>query len=424
MIKYKSLWILDKDKDGKTANLNFRIKWNSSKCIATFALGEKIEIAKWSQESQRCRSNTTHGKQAVPASYINRRITEYEEHAEVILTDADIDLSVDSFKAAFNKAIGKKVVEDNKDSLIVLYDNYCAITSQVNEWTDSTWKTHHTLKTNLIRYNKNMTIKDISLDTLYSLLAWYVENGYLNSTIRKQFIMLKSFISWLYEKELYLGEAHKKFVVRFKGACDTKTVVYLTWDELIKLYHLELEDKTQEHVRDVFCLCCFTSLRYSDVEKLTKYDIRENTIEVVTQKTNTAISIDLNNYSRALLNKYKNIHFHGNKAMPVYTMQAMNRELKKIGEIAGFNTPIRKVFFNGNKRIEVVKPKYEYMTTHCGRRTFIVNSLYLGIPAEVVMKWTGHSNYEAMKPYVDIVDELKSKEMDKFNKAPGIPKAD
>ena len=59
--------------------------------------------------------------------------------------------------------------------------------------------------------------------------------------------------------------------------------------------------------------------------------------------------------------------------------------------------------------------KWELITTHCGRRTFIVNALFLGIPAEVVMKWTGHADYKAMKPYVAIVDQLKAKEMNKFN---------
>ena len=32
------------------------------------------------------------------------------------------------------------------------------------------------------------------------------------------------------------------------------------------------------------------------------------------------------------------------------------------------------------------------------------------------MKWTGHSDYKAMKPYIKIVDKLKVSEMDKFNK--------
>lgn len=32
-----------------------------------------------------------------------------------------------------------------------------------------------------------------------------------------------------------------------------------------------------------------------------------------------------------------------------------------------------------------------------------------------VMKWTGHSDYESMKPYIAIVDKLKRQEMNKFN---------
>lgn len=31
------------------------------------------------------------------------------------------------------------------------------------------------------------------------------------------------------------------------------------------------------------------------------------------------------------------------------------------------------------------------------------------------MKWTGHSDYAAMKPYIDIVDSAKAEAMTKFN---------
>jgi hypothetical protein len=39
----------------------------------------------------------------------------------------------------------------------------------------------------------------------------------------------------------------------------------------------------------------------------------------------------------------------------------------------------------------------------------------MGIPAETVMKWTGHSDYKAMKPYIDISDKAKAEAMTKFN---------
>jgi hypothetical protein len=39
----------------------------------------------------------------------------------------------------------------------------------------------------------------------------------------------------------------------------------------------------------------------------------------------------------------------------------------------------------------------------------------LGIPAEIVMKWTGHSDYKAMKPYIDVTNAAKAVAMNKFN---------
>lgn len=61
------------------------------------------------------------------------------------------------------------------------------------------------------------------------------------------------------------------------------------------------------------------------------------------------------------------------------------------------------------------KPKYKFITTHAGKKTFIVNGLRLGISTKVIMNWTRHSDYDTMRPYMDIVDELKRSEMNKFN---------
>ena len=84
-------------------------------------------------------------------------------------------------------------------------------------------------------------------------------------------------------------------------------------------------------------------------------------------------------------------------------------------QLAGIDEEIRVVSYKGNERIEKRHPKYELVGTHTGRRTFIVNALSLGIPPNVVMKWTGHNDYKAMRPYIDIVDSIKAESMTKFN---------
>ena len=127
------------------------------------------------------------------------------------------------------------------------------------------------------------------------------------------------------------------------------------------------------------------------------------------------ISIELNDITKAILDKYNDIPFKDNKALPNYTNQAMNRDLKELCKLAEINDPIRITSYKGNVRIDEIHPKWELVGTHTGRRSFVVNALSLGIPPNVVMKWTGHSDYKAMKPYIDIVDSIKASSMTKFN---------
>jgi integrase len=93
----------------------------------------------------------------------------------------------------------------------------------------------------------------------------------------------------------------------------------------------------------------------------------------------------------------------------------MNDYLKELAELAGIDDLVTTTYYKGNIRFEETSPKYALLGTHAGRRTFVCNALALGIPPNIVMKWTGHSDYKSMKPYIDIADEMKANAMDKFN---------
>lgn len=67
----------------------------------------------------------------------------------------------------------------------------------------------------------------------------------------------------------------------------------------------------------------------------------------------------------------------------------MDKQIKDI-------RPIRQVYFRGSKRYEKVQPKYELLTTNCGRRSLVVNAIFLGIAPEVIMKCTS-STYDKKK---------------------------
>ena len=144
-----------------------------------------------------------------------------------------------------------------------------------------------------------------------------------------------------------------------------------------------------------------------------KANVKESYIEVHTIKTSENFIIELNQQSKKILEKYRDME--GEKALPVISNRKMNDYLKEVAQVAGINDLVTTTYYKGNVRFEETTPKYALLGTHAGRRTFVCNALALGIPPNIVMKWTGHSDYKSMKPYIDIADEMKASAMDKFN---------
>jgi integrase len=148
---------------------------------------------------------------------------------------------------------------------------------------------------------------------------------------------------------------------------------------------------------------------------LKRADLNGESLTITTIKTADTITIELNKYAQAILAKYADEPNLGGYVFPRITNQRMNIYVKDVCELCEINQPITKTYYRGSTRYDEVQPKYEYIGTHTGRRTFICNALMLGIPAEIVMKWTGHADYKSMKPYVDVTSGAKAKAMNLFN---------
>ena len=415
VVKYRAQFLLDKEKDSFSAKLRYRIKWGKN--IVAFGLGYRIDIDKWSLESQRCKNNTTHGKNKTPASVINRTIQKYEDAFLKIKNRSEseeIDLAPEEFRNLFNIEIGKEVSTKTKSSsFFEIYDIFIFDEAQNNQWNKRTIQKMQTQKKVLYEFDFEMRFEKFNEEYISSYQKFLEDKDHKNSTISKELAALKWFLKWAKRKGYNKFSEFELFKPKIKNI--QKKIIFLNQSELKKLREFEIpeENKNLEKIRDVFLFQCFTGLRYSDVFNLKKANIRENYIEVTTLKTSENLIIELNKLSKNILERYKDIE--GEKALPVISNQKMNDYLKELAELAGINDLVTTTYYKGNVRFEEITPKYALLGTHAGRRTFVCNALSLGIPPNVVMKWTGHSDYKSMKPYIDIADEIKATAMDKFN---------
>ena len=407
-----------------TENVPIRMRVNFASKRIEFTTGYRIDSAKWDTDKQRVKNGCSN-KLKQSASEINASLLEYYTEIQSIFKRFEVEdvmPTPEQIKEAFN-ALHKPVSEEPKPKKEALpcdffqvFDDFVEDCGRQNNWTDSTFERFAAVKNHLTNFHEGLTFEFFDERGLNDYVGYLRDVKEMrNTTIGKQLSFLKWFLRWAFKKGLHQNNAYDSYKPKLKST--QKKIIFLTWDELNRLREFEIPANKQalERVRDVFLFQCFTGLRYSDVFNLRRSDIKGDHIEVTTVKTSDSLIIELNNHSKAILDKYKDVAFEDDKVLPVITNQKMNDYLKELAEIAGIDEPIRQTYYKGNERIDEVTPKYALLGTHAGRRTFICNALALGIPPQVVMKWTGHSDYKAMKPYIDIADDIKANAMSKFN---------
>ena len=331
----------------------------------------------------------------------------------------------------------KKERKPKEHDFFKVYDMFLKECGDKNAWTEATFEKMEAMRVDLTTFKKNIKFSDLTESTLTEFVAYMRDSkklrtprkkkgerkdydqedlvGLKNSTIEKKLGYLRWFLNWATDRGYNTNLDYKKFRPTLKMT--QRKVIYLTKEEIARVRELEFSESQAylDPIRDLFLFCCFSGLRHSDVNNLRRSDVKGDHIEITTKKTADSLSIELNKVTKAILEKYKDTPFKDNKALPNYTNQAMNRDIKELCRLAGINEEIRVTTYKGNVRTDKIQPKWELVGTHTGRRTFIVNALSLGITPNIVMKWTGHSDYQAMKPYIDIVDSIKASSMTKFD---------
>ncbi|WP_455073068.1 site-specific integrase [Prevotella jejuni] len=424
-IKRNIIFTLEsRKKDGVliVENVPIRMRVNFASKRIEFTTGYRIDAEKWDTDKQRVRNGCTN-KLKQSASEINASLLGYYTEVQEIFKKFEVEEIMptpEQIKKAFN-ALHKPIEEvkprkSTPNAFYKVFDEFVRDCGRQNDWTDSTYEKFAAVKNHLMNFRDGLTFDFFDEKGLNDYVTYLRDVKEMrNSTIGKQLSFLKWFLRWAFKKGLHQNNAYDSYKPKLKST--QKKIIFLTWEELNKLREFEIPAAKQalDRVRDVFLFQCFTGLRYSDVFNLRRSDIKGDHIEVTTVKTSDSLIIELNKHSKAVLDKYKDVAFEDDKVLPVITNQKMNDYLKELAELAGIDEPVRQTYYRGNERIDEVTPKYALLGTHAGRRTFICNALALGIPPQVVMKWTGHSDYKAMKPYIDIADDIKANAMSKFN---------
>ncbi len=426
-------------------------------------IGYNVPMAMWDAKRKQFKKGVANSD-GVDSSVIKSRLSDIESHFSNLELRTTDKFTMEQLRAELAKAIAKheaklaainsgsseevieqKEVEAEKKErkpkvkpAADYMDEFIREESRLKEWSMETLKMVKSFKNHLLKFNKNAGLDFYDASGLEKFINYLRSDcGLEENSALKQYKNLAWFLRWAIRKKYTQVRDVETYDPVFKTV--KKPVIFLTKDELDKLYNYKIpkndtvvklktydgkkyekivkESAGMARARDLFCFCAFTSLRYSDVVEVRRVDIQEGVLNVTTQKTHDRLPIVLHENALAILEKYKKEEFPNGRALPYMTNQQMNRCLKDLCELCGFNTPYTVTCYRNGVRYDEVYPKFELIGTHAGRKTFIVFALSNGVAPDVVMKFTGHCDYKSMRPYIDITESAKKDAIKKMEEA-------
>ena len=386
-----------------------------SQCIYDKArIDEVVEAIVFRKERERQRIQEEEERQEQERL---RQIKEQEEEAR----KADVILFLENFLEGIKNGRIKNGAENYTLNTCKVWSNFLGILKRFIQISPFTWK-------------------DINKALADRFVSFMEKNGYMVTSINKYIICFKAMIQNAMDQELHNNLiALRAFSKKKIQETDKAKEIYLTKAELQALYEMPLEG-LKDKVRDVFLVGCYTCQRFSDYARLEKENFTKTAkgtkvVRIVQEKTGNDVVIpilndnllhiaekygyDIPKVNDVILNRYikqilkelsSTVPSLARKERTLLTMK--EREKEKQGLVS----------FERDNKENVIKPRYELVSSHTARRSGITN-LYLSgnFDTYQMMSISGHRDektfYEYIKLSSDEVADSIAKKMDERKEA-------
>lgn len=223
-----------------------------------------------------------------------------------------------------------------------------------------------------------------------------VRVGLFDDVVFKYLVQIQTVCRWA-EKRGYVVHQGFKDIEILKREYP---VISLTLDELQRIEALHGLPTHLSISRDYLSICCRTGQRISDVKKISSLSISSGNWTIQQKKGSRQkqkiVSLPLVGFCepvKDIVQKY------GGK-LPEISEQKLNEHIKTLCKKAGITQEIYIERWQGNKKIRIPGPKYEFLSLHSGKRTFITILGNMGVPVKVISDFTGTSIKTIEKHYL------------------------
>ena len=184
----------------------------------------------------------------------------------------------------------------------------------------------------------------------------------------------------------------------FKTRREDPDTVYLTKEEVDRLWEYQPTFELERKARDLFLLGVYSCARYSDYSRLSSDMIHDGVIHFHQVKTGGSVLVPASPRLLAILER------NGGRA-PHLAQQHLNEWIKRACKAVGIDGRVEVSSYDGKCRRTEIRHKYELVSSHCARRSGITLLYMTGIPLQQVMLISGHKDQDSIRHYLRLTKE-------------------
>ncbi|MCK5208520.1 MAG: site-specific integrase [Cyclobacteriaceae bacterium] len=332
---------------------------------------------------------------------LNRTIRNCEKQIKEQYGNSDLT----KIKEIFYQEIGLM----KSPGFLDIYNQY--VSKRKAEWSTGTFNILVCLENHLKKFESESSepikINRINAEFWFKIKAYFIAKGMSNNSINKNLKYFKRFIRYCWKEKLIKNIDIEE---DFPYLDETEVLkIALKNHEVEDLTNLKITSKELDIHRDWFLTQIYTGQRVSDLPGIFKnLDLSSNGISIMQKKGGTVVFIPLFGKLREHLEKLMIKHPDG---LPAISDQKYNQGIKEVIKMLPSSTQIHQYYIkSGNQRKIMNKQRYELVTTHTARRTFVTLGRMNNIPDDLLMKITGHKSFKQFLDYckVDDVDLAES----------------
>jgi integrase/recombinase XerD len=369
--------------------LRVRLAWGKEKVF--FALGETLAPGEWDEQRKR-----VVGPGAALLNEKLRRLLSDVEQAYRKVELAGHELSKERVLAAMDrkpKSRGKleaKLVER-------FFEEHSAT------WKPATVYDYRTTFRDLEASGlAGKALSELDEQALREFANWMLNKGNTNKTVEKKTNNVKSFLRWALKNKHLKEDGFSDY---FFSAQEVRNKPSLTRDELEQLDAAQWPHPPYlkfPFYRDILLFSCYTGLRYSDAMQLELGHLFTAKgvgayIDLSMIKGGGQVHVPLLPQAQAIIERNRGLW--GAKLLPQVPIQQLNKSLKLVCKMAGIRRPWVVTSYRGATRTDKTVEKWEKVSSHTGRITFITLHEELGVPLTDLQKLVGHKKIETTARY-------------------------